>query len=180
MDDKDLKMDNSNVYRATSNLNTALENPDVTVENTMEINIQDLDNNDQSYVGNKDFIINNNYDSILLENNISNDINNVSNDNVVSNINNVSNDNVVSNINNVSNDNVVSNINNVSSDNVVSNVDNVSYKPTMKPKKKPATGIKLAKEVKAMMIIILFLLIVVFVIPYVYDYFKEMNLVITS
>ena len=149
MDDKDLKIDNSNVYRATSNLNTALENPDVTVENTMGINIQDLDNNDQSYVGNKDFIINNNYDSILVENNISNDINNVSNDNVVSNINNVSND-------------------------------NVSYKPTMKPKKKPATGIKLAKEVKAMMIIILFLLIVVFVIPYVYDYFKEMNLVITS
>ena len=58
--------------------------------------------------------------------------------------------------------------------------ENAKYEPIMPTKKKPKRVSVLSNEVKAMMIIIFILLAVVYVIPYIYDFFRGMDLVITN
>ena len=152
---------NNNVYRATSNLNTAIENPNVDIDSAMNVNIQ------------------NNLNNISLDNNSTNSI-----DNSVIETNN--NQNVF--INNVSNDsnlNFSDNFQNSGSFNVENAYEDdsnnkVSYQPTLNQKKKPSSGFLIPKEVKAMVIIVIVLLITMFIIPYIYDFFKNLSLGIIS
>lgn len=158
MDSNDLnyKLDSDRTYRATPNLNTVLDNPQVSINNAMGMNIQDMDNDvSNAYRDVTNFNINQNYGSDfsnqVVENNSSYSQNlNSNNVNVVEN-----------------------NIND-------NNASKVSYEPTLKAKKKPRAGIVVSNEVKSMAVIIFILLLVVFVIPYIYDFFKEMDLVITD
>ena len=170
MNDNDLRFgtDGDNTYRATANLNTAIENPQVNINGAMDVNLGNNLN-----VNNVD--INHGFG-------VEQNINNSSNDN----INNEfyfdsRNDMVVNNSNlNVENNIVNENVVVSNSDNIDNSNEKVSYEPTLKQKKKPLFGIEVSREIKAMMFIIFILLVVVFVIPYVYDFFKELDLVVTS
>ena len=143
MDSNDLnyKLDSDRTYRATPNLNTVLDNPQVSINNAMGMNIQDMDNDvSYAYRDVTNFNINQNNDFDINKDNVSSEETNINSD----------------------------------------KTSKVSYKPTLEQKKKPRSGIGVSKEVKAMAVIIFILLLVVFVIPYIYDFFKEMDLVITG
>lgn len=196
MNDNDLKYesnnDNNDVYRATVNLNTAFENIKGNINSATSVNIQDLDNDQPFDEGNNVQNFNNN---INLEQGYNNNSNLYANNNQFFNdaqnsvgsnysFSNIYQNEVQNNNVNVQSNLVDSNINNneiVNSTNEITKEEkNVNYKPTMKQKKKPGSGFQVSKEAKTMIFIILFLLLVVFVIPYVYDFFKELDLVITS
>lgn len=188
--------DNSsnNTYRASTNLNMAIENPDVNINSIMGVNIQNIDtNNSQSNV-------NYNQSSNNLEQGfINNDVNNQVYNNSQSFINDNSSYQTTENVNNNTvdmnnntndqyqaqfimgagtNSNSNSNMNFVSEDNS-SNIDNgdsnVRYEPTLKTKKKPGSGVEVAKEVKAMFVIVIILSLFIFGMPYIYDFFRNMN-----
>ena len=149
MNDNELKFQsNDNVYQATTNLNTAIENPNVDIDSATNINIQNNLNDEYN--------TNVTSSNVLEPNNKQNFFINDGNNNFDNNQNNVD-----FNNNNVDN-------------NVVDNI--VSYAPTIKKKKKPSNGLMVSNEVKAIVVIVVILLIVLFLIPYVYDFFKELNL----
>ena len=172
MNDNNLKYEanRQNIYRATSNLNTAIENPEVNISGAVGINIQNSDsdlNNDY----NRQSIANNSYNvpdnqfvdvkqevSSFLQNNIKLD-DELNNNNQI-------------NIENVVSDNRVNDIN-------LSN-NKINYEPTLNKKKKPSSGLMLSNEVKMMAVIIFVLLIFLFIIPYIYDILSKLELVITS
>lgn len=150
---------NNNVYRATTNFNTAIENPNVDIDRAIDVNIGE----------NVDDI------NVSFNNNISSSFDNGINNNQSVYIN--------TNIDmKQSNYNVVNDINNNDFSVVNEKVENsnVKYEPTLKKKKKPSDGLEIPKEVKAMMKIIFILLIFMFVVPYIYDFFRGLGLVITS
>lgn len=158
MNDNELNFkNNTNIYHASTNLNTAIENPNVDIDNATDVNIQNNLNN-TLFNDSSNIFISNDYDRNISSSNIF--IPNVSQDNLINDGNNQ---------NNV-------NFNNTFDNGVVEN--KVNYVPTIKKKKKPSSGLVLPNEVKAMVVIIVILLIVLFVIPYVYDFFKELNLAI--
>lgn len=195
MNDNDLRNNNdNNVYRATTNLNTAIENPDVNINSATGVNMVGA----------------NYYDNIVNNSNLGIDDSNTSNVNDVNVYNQDFNTNTNVNLNdnqNVVNDNINSNVGGITGNQFIPNADgsfnqvpidvgnnidngndnlayqvdeNVKYEPTMQTKKKPKRVSVLPKEVKAMIIIIFILLIVVYVIPYIYDFFREMDLIITN
>ncbi|MBQ8681848.1 MAG: hypothetical protein IJ509_02950 [Bacilli bacterium] len=192
MNDNDLmrNSDSQNTYHATSNLNTAIENPQVNINSAMGVNLQ---NGDSNYNVNQDLVnnvanFNNGYD--INQNQFSSNFNtnqydtsqnfNVVNDEVgTSQYGNVgSHSQFIPNTNDtIGND--VSLYNNEDFSNN-EHLDNVKYEPTMVEKKKPDSGFKLSKEFKIMMVIVFILILFVLVMPYVYDFFKELELVITS
>lgn len=176
MNDSDLKtrIDGNNTYHATTNLNTAIENPQVNINNAVGVNIQSVDENRNVSFDNNSYNVNQN---VNMNNN---QFSNYSQENYVSN--NFINSSV--NVNNVEtqpgfisdgNSSVMDN----STDSFVNNkqVNKVSYEPTLKEKKKPKTGFEVSKELKVMIFIVFILFLVVLVIPYVYDFFKDLQLV---
>ena len=137
-------------YRATSNLNTAIENPEVSINNAMGVNLEDVDDSGQSFNSfNQNFL---NSTNIYSAESVANE-----------------------NIGQINNTNI-----NSANSTLVNNNSKVNYKPTMKQKKKPNEGLAISKEVKMMAFISFVLLFVIFVIPYIYDILKELDLVITT
>jgi hypothetical protein len=185
MNDKDLNFktnNQDNVYKATVNFNTAFENLDANINNAVGVNIQESDDI-QNFNGNINVQnFNGNLNQVEINNQVS-DNNFYNNDLYSNNFVNVQNNtvNVDNNVANMQN-NTVNVYNNIeTSDNsVIQDNKNINYVPTMKKKKKPSSGIMISKEVKVMAVIVFVLLIVVFVIPYIYDFLKEFGLVITS
>ena len=215
MNDNDLRngfdnngSNNDNTYRATTNLNTAIENPNVNINSVMGVNIQDVEMNNSSNLNNSYEVNQNNPNYNQSQNNleqsfINNDINNqvynnsqtfINNDTSSQNVGNINMNNsndggyqaqfiMGSNPNSNSNSNLNSNMNFGSDDNYSStdNGDaNAKYEPTLKTKKKPSSGIVISKEAKAMFVIVLILSLFIFVLPNIYDFFREMDLVITN
>jgi hypothetical protein len=196
-------MNRDNTYHATSNLNTVIENPQVNINNAMGMNIGNLNNNDvrtlNNNIGNNTNIIGNQFVNYEVGNRIvpnNNQGEHLSNgrDNYVNNIqgNNINlqnefipnesttfiNSSVVG-MSDVSNNNS-SNFNNNDSLNRLDSI-KTTYEPTFKSKKnKPSGGLAISGEVKTMVVIILVLLLFIFAVPYVYDFFKELELIITS
>lgn len=174
MNDSDLRTrtDGDNTYHATTNLNTAIENPQVNINNAMGMNIQNIDENrntsfDNSYNINQNINMNNNqvtnYSSENYEsNNFANSSMNANNIEAQSKF--------ISGDNSGMMDNNASLVNN-------NQVSKVSYEPTLKEKKKPKTGFEVSKELKVMIFIVFILFLVILVIPYVYDFFKDLQLV---
>ena len=88
MNDNDLRngfdnngSNNDNTYRATTNLNTAIENPNVNINSVMGVNIQDVEMNNSSNLNNSYEVNQNNPNYNQSQNNleqsfIKNDINN--------------------------------------------------------------------------------------------------------
>lgn len=206
MNDSNLRFetdnDNSNAYHATTNLNTAIENPQVSINSAIGVNIQDLDNSNSftnDYAGNQGF--NNdvqlNQNSDFINNQFINNNQNFSgsqklyspgSDNEInvggqSTVQDNNTDSQYMFINNGNNLGSVSDVNatlnNEQSIESSSINNNVTYEPTLKQKKKPR-GLMVSKELKVMIFIVAILLLFIFVVPYIYDFFKELELVITS
>lgn len=184
MNDDDLRFrtDGDNTYRATANLNTAIENPQVNINGAMDVNLgnnQNINNVNLNQEFGVEQSINNN-PSVM--NNEVNFVNTQSMNFGTNNSFNLENGNVsgenmfISDSANIGSNN--------SNDTFIDLEDNKNdkdvYKPAFKQKKKPLFGIEVSREIKAMMFIIFVLLVVVFVIPYVYDFFRELDLVVTS
>jgi len=210
MNDSDLRFDSGkkNAYRATSNLNTAMENPEVNINSAVGVNIQDVTNNNYGSLENNavnySFEQNNLNNSFEVNNQISDQNSNFQsssfykNDNFNGNVdvsNNFVNDVAdEGNKSNTTNTNEFVNVNspaqfvtttnsnvNVDHSDVASMLkDKVIYEPTLKEKKKPKAKVEVSKEFKVMLFISFILFIFILVVPYIYDFFKELQLVITG
>lgn len=200
---------NGDTYRATTNLNVAIENPQADINSATGVNIQNADSNFvMNSIMNSNNLNNNSMDSTNLYNNsgfVDNQVSNVNSfqDNGFG-VNNSLNTGLNSGVG-MENTYVADNQSNYIPSNTMSNdigssgnegqssflpggdisssVNNETtsmYAPTLEQNKKPKTGFVVPKELKAMIVIILILVIVVLVMPYVYDFLKESGLIITS
>lgn len=163
MNDNDLRNDikSENTYHATTNLNTAIENPQVNINSAMGVNIQNTDNGMVSNLNNNDFLETNQFSE---DNNIQNYVDNQNQDNNLQFIPNEDNKQSFSS----------------SDDSSFTSNGQVSYEPIFQEKKKPSTGIVVSRELKVMIFIVFVLFLFILVIPYIYDFFKGLQLVITS
>ena len=216
MDNNDFS-NNDGQYHAMTNLNTAIENPEFNVNNTMGVNIEGNDSDlvieDNSNIGTKiPFGGDQVYQSNMMSNNNSGQMYdnnnriyqaNVMSDDTDSNNSFISNNNEASsfinnsyngNNNDFNQQNDYSNNDDESrysfiptnsdkkkaSNSSYQNVGNLEkYEPVMENKKKNSK-FTLPKEFKVMVFLGLVLIVVVLLIPYVYDFFKELGLVISG
>ena len=190
MNDNDIRNNNdNNVYRATTNLNTAIENPNVNINSATGVNLVSASVYDNNFnIQDNGMAINNvpNKQVDIMNNVVNQDLNLnssaiVNNESVVD-YGNVNNNQFIPNMDSSINMQQVDINNNIDNSNMDTyQVDeNAKYEPIMPTKKKPKRVSVLSNEVKAMMIIIFILLAVVYVIPYIYDFFRGMDLVITN
>ena len=200
MNDNEL-MNNSNnqtvgTYRATSNLNTAIENPQINIGSAVGVNIQDVHNDDISTLSNdyqNNTLSSNDFNnSTLMSDNLNNNQNNTNNLNVNSYTQSVSN-----NVQNYDNSGeqvdqaVTSFINSNNASNSVNSYENndntfvtnsakVVYEPTLEEKKMAGYKFSIPKELKVMFFIVFVLFIFIMAIPGIYDFFKELGLVVSG
>ena len=195
MNDNDIRNNNdNNVYRATTNLNTAIENPDVNINSATDVNMVSASVYDNNFnIQDNGMVINNvPIQQVDIMNNVVNQDLNLNSSAIVNNesvvdYGNVNNNQFIPNMGSNIDMQQVDINNNIDNNNIDNNnmdtyqVDeNAKYEPIMPTKKKPKRVSVLSNEVKAMMIIIFILLAVVYVIPYIYDFFRGMDLVITN
>ena len=190
MNDNDIRNNNdNNVYRATTNLNTAIENPNVNINSATGVNMVSASVYDNNFnIQDNGMVINNvPIQQVDIMNNVVNQDLNVNSSAIVNNepvvdYGNVNNNQFIPNMDSSINMQQVDINNNIDNSNMDTyQVDeNAKYEPIMPTKKKPKRVSVLSNEVKAMMIIIFILLAVVYVIPYIYDFFRGMDLVITN
>ena len=190
MNDNDIRNNNdNNVYRATTNLNTAIENPDVNINSATDVNMVSASVYDNNFnIQDNEMAINNvpNQQVDIMNNVVNQDLNlnssAIVNNEPVVDYGNVNNNQFIPNMDSNINMQQVDINNNIDNSNMDTyQVDeNAKYEPIMPTKKKPKRVSVLSNEVKAMMIIIFILLAVVYVIPYIYDFFRGMDLVITN
>lgn len=187
MNDNNLNNNDNNVgtYHATTNLNTAIENPQMNVNSATGINIKNMEYS--SYADNGG---NNNY-----SNNYSNDYsNNYSNNQVENSMGNSFSDSTVNHSisqNNVGFNEQNDNLSSASvKDENISNNDyqsysnqinpSYSYEPVMKEKKRAddnaLSELIHSKEFKVMVFIIFILVLFILVMPYIYDFFRELTM----
>ena len=138
------------VYKATANLNTAMENPNIDVSSATSVNIQD----NQSY-NNSAFNGNISYENSF---NVNNTVN-VNNDNIVNDI--------VINSNSVSKDNIGS------SDNYEPVYEKKEVESTSSKGK-----IFKSRELKLVIFITFSLFIFILLLPYLFDLFNKLVLII--
>lgn len=152
-------------YKATSNLNTAIENPQMNLDSVNSVNIKNLGYN--NYAND----INSNKDTNFLNNNInSND--SLENSNINTNIS----DNSIAN-NYVPNKSTTDNY--AYSDSKL-DTNNYSYEPVMKQKKRegdnPISNLLHSGEFKAMVLIVFILVLFLLIMPYIYDFIRNLQL----
>lgn len=193
MNDKEIMNNNSHVdtYRATTNLNTAIENPQINMNSAVDVNIKDTDSNNLN--------VPNFSDSTFQNNSIDNHYGSLENGNVNNSFNfsqnmdynaNTSIQNNMSSFNgtnssasyaessiSVENDNQ---FNNSQSYFVPTNEGISTYEPTLEEKKRPSSGVKISRELKILFFIVFILFIFILLMPYIYDFFKKLQLVITT
>ncbi len=198
MNDNELNKDSPNhTYRATTNLNTAIENPKININSAVGINIKNVESTDKSSGNfssdvlsqnsvnsyddfnrvnnsNQNFIydmsqstttgVNNNVNSSSLNNYPNEDVSNSSNVDGM-------------NLSNMSGSHLVSNSINQEMDTYVPTNQDIKYEPTLEKKKKH-TGIVVSKELKIMFFIVFILFIFILLMPYIYDFFKKLQLML--
>ena len=144
-------------YKVTGNLNTAIDNPNIDVDNVTGINIQN-----NQYV-----------DSSIINNNISPD-NTLVNDNINNGVNNY--------IENVSNTNVTSNVVSNNSDNSYNYNASDDYDAVYEKKEVSDTSSKknATKELRLVIFIAFLLLIFILLLPSLFDIFNRLIILITT
>lgn len=184
MNDNDLINNNftNNTYKATRNLNTEIENPEMNINSAVGVNIQDLPTNN---IPNNDTI--NNYFTSDLNQSNNQDNNNFQNTNNYNNFNNQNNTGNTTFINSSSNTFINQNLENQINNNYEENsyttetsgyvpTDNTNnYTPTLKEKKKKER-IGIPSELKVTIFIVLLLLLFISVMPYIFDFVKNIEL----
>ena len=148
------------VYKATSNLNTAMENPNMDVSSATSVNIQD----NQIY-NNSAFNSNN---SNVTSFNVSSDIN----------VSNIDDDIVKNKIQNT----ILSNSNSFENNNVINEISSENYEPVYEKKEVESTsskkGILNSRELKLVVFISFSLFIFILLLPYLFDWFNKLILTI--
>jgi len=182
MNDNELNNNSSNVntYRAMSNLNTAIENPQINMNSAMGVNIKDVNNSSS-------FGINSNgMPTQSFENNQFVQMNN-GNDNLGMGMNPVGgevqdfNSNIDSSFIASTGENqfIPTNVGNVQIEEPVATSvaePQVMYQPVMEQKKKKSNGITIPKELMVMLFIVFILFVFILVMPYFYDFFRELQM----
>ena len=157
-------------YKASGNLNTAIGNPTVNINDTMDVNIQSMATNtvSTSYINNNQSPVNNT--SIPVNNNLNsnNNINTLTNSNINSIQNNETNNNVttnsIHNVSNISNQYIQDEQRNNNINKTYVSIDN-------KPKKKNIS-LSLGPEFKIGLLIIVILLVFVLFLPMISEFFN--------
>ena len=185
MNDKEMMGDDSqvNTYRATTNLNTAIENPQINMNSAIGVNIKDVDSSNFNTTNFSHNALSNNQfndDYSSLENNNANDSFNFS-----QNVDYQANPSIqeepssfVGSSSYIENTNQF--INHDETHFVPTNDGTTVYEPTLEEKKRPSGGIKISRELKILFFIVFILFIFILLMPYVYDFFKNLQLVITT
>ena len=205
MDNNDVSS-NSNQYRATTNLNTAMENPQINMNSAMGLN---LDSNNQLSQSNDNAVQNTSFDdeeyhatsnlntgadySELGQSNHMEFDNNFQQDGVDidpfssqlsnSNVNNFEVENSENtsstNLNYQSGNSFIPNVEQVNSNyNTVEQ--GVAYQPVMEKNKKSVKKITLSRELKGTFFVVFILAIFVLLMPYIYDFFKGLHFIVTG
>lgn len=152
--DNNSNNNDTNTYRATSNLNTAIENPQINVNSATGVNMQDLGYN--NYANNNNNLNNN---SQFLNNSYNNqgEVNDYS-------------DNITSPVNDSFNSNQSQSENDGS----------YTYEPVMQEKKvkkeNVISSLLHSKEFKAIIFIVFILCLFLLVMPYIYDFFRNLKM----
>ena len=179
MNDNELNNNSSrvNTYRATSNLNTAIENPQINMNSAVGVNIKDVDNSN-SYIENG--VSHQEFDQT--------DINNIGTSNQMMDQNmNMGLNSQAYHANSESdfqsslgsNQFIPNPAENVSGSGVnihSAGEPKVMYEPTLEEKKKKSNGITVPRELKVMLFIVFILIIFILVMPYIYDFFRNLQL----
>lgn len=160
MNDNDLMNDGAKVdstYRATTNLNTAIENPQINMNSAVGINIKDVGPNN---LANDRFSNDNMVNTSFSNNIVSTDINNTY-------------DQTSYTTENQFITNTTSVGGNYSQDVTPSFHEEVSYEPTMEEKKEKNNRFVIPRDFKIMLFIVFILFIFILVMPYIYDFFRN-------
>lgn len=154
-----------NTYKATQNLNTAIENPQINVNSATGINIEDSGHNnyaDNSTNNNNNFL-NNNY--------------NQQNDNINNNNNFLNNS--PSYLSNEQSENKSNSTTNNYNTKLTNENVNYNYEPVMKEKKRAddnaLSNTIHSKEFKIMIFLIFVLVLFILLMPYIYDFFSNLG-----
>lgn len=165
----DNNSNNNNVQRyqaSSTNLNTVISNPTVNINDTMNMNIQNMSSNqgiNNTTNGNVNSMIN---PSVTAPNIPVNSGPEPTNKYINTNINNNNNNTVNSNIN--INNNNVNTINTSNMSNVAPSINRTYVTNEVKPKKKTAS-IKMGSEFKTALLIVVILLIFILFLPIISD-----------
>lgn len=152
--DNNSNNNDTSTYRATSNLNTAIENPQINVNSATGVNMQDLGYN--NYANNNNNLNNN---SQFLNNSYNNqgEVNDY-------------NDNITSPVNDSFNSNQSQSENDGS----------YTYEPVMQEKKvkkeNVISSLLHSKEFKAIIFIVFILCLFLLVMPYIYDFLRNLKM----
>ena len=152
--DNNSNNNDTSTYRATSNLNTAIENPQINVNSATGVNMQDLGYN--NYANNNNNLNNN---SQFLNNSYNNqgEVNDYS-------------------------DNITSPVNDSFNSNQSQSEDDgaYTYEPVMQEKKvkkeNVISSLLHSKEFKAIIFIVFILCLFLLVMPYIYDFFRNLKM----
>ena len=164
----DNNSNNNNVQRyqaSSTNLNTVISNPTVNINDTMNMNIQNMSSNqgiNNTANGNVNSMIN---PTVTAPNIPVNSGSEPTNKYINTNINNNNNNTVNSNINNNNN---VNTINTSNMSNVAPSINRTYVTNEVKPKKKN-TSIKMGSEFKTALLIVVILLIFILFLPIISD-----------
>lgn len=164
MNDNETKnSENITPYRASGNLNTAISNPKVNINDTMNVNIQSMATNEVPLNGS-------NVGSTSINNSAISSIPNIPNQNLPSNMPSAN------NINNNTSVNINTQSGNYNSSNNINTVGNSNVKRTYvtndnKPRKKKIS-LNIGSEFKIALLIVVILLVFIFILPMITDLFK--------
>lgn len=154
--DNNSNNNDTSTYRATSNLNTAIENPQINVNSATGVNMQDLGYNNYANNNNNNNLNNN---SQFLNNSYNNqgEVNDY-------------NDNITSPVNDSFNSNQSQSENDGS----------YTYEPVMQEKKvkkeNVISSLLHSKEFKAIIFIVFILCLFLLVMPYIYDFLRNLKM----
>ena len=166
-------------YKATRNLNTAIENPEMNVNGITTVNIQDISSNNNK----------NENEKINLENL------NISNNTIENNTNKIEPQNIIPETNDEEiakeETKILSKFLNQSqkkiSETEINDIKNyeenkkpTQYMPVLEEKKEDNKDSKIPSELLVLGLVVLILLIVVIVIPYIYDFIQNIILNMTT
>lgn len=184
MNDNDLgkNSQSKSTYRATTNLNTAIENPQINMNSAVGVNIKNVaSNNDIDINSTVDNSYSNFNESQSFDYNTQ--FNQIQNNSIMDFKNNLDDQNSFLNksVENMESVQYVPTYSEVSSDvTSTSNNGEVVYAPTLEEKKRHDKKFKVPREFKVMLFIVFILLIFILLVPYIYDFFKQLQLVITT
>lgn len=160
-------------YHATTNLNTAIENPQINMNSVVGVNIKNVDatiansydDSNDNYINyqNENMVNYNNSAMLNLEDNHQDFTTSVDNSMNNSNL-------------NIKNSQFIPNHQEVSYEPTFGKGSNVSYEPTMEEKKRPDSNLKISREFKMVLFILFILFIFLLIIPYIYDFLQKLVL----